>query len=108
MSTEGSLILLALMFALGWFVLDSARAREIAVEVCRETCRRRSFQLLDETVALRGIRLIRTERGVRLRRLYRFEFSDDGVSRRPGSIAMIGADVDHFILASSRSEDSPS
>ncbi len=99
MSTEGSLILLALLFAAAWFLLDSARAREIAIEVSREACRRRGFQFLDETVALRGIRVARGERGLRLRRLYHFEFSDDQVSRRSGSIAMLGAEVEHFVLS---------
>ncbi len=104
MSTEGSLILLGLLFAAGWFLLDSARSREIAIAVCREACGRRGFQLLDETVTLRGIRLRRTPHGLRLQRLFSFEFSDDRVSRRPGSISLLGTEVEHFVIAPLRPE----
>ena len=88
-----------LLFALAvWFWLDSARAREIATGICKTGCRQRGLQFLDQTVALRRVTLGRTPRGVRLRRLFRFDFSEEGVGRRSGHISLIGISLEDFSL----------
>jgi len=75
---------------LGWFWLDSLRAREIALGICRAACEQRDLQFLDQAVALRRLRLAWGREGVRLRRVYRFDFSEEGVGRRSGYLVMRG------------------
>jgi len=87
-----------------WFWFDSLRAREHALDEGRRSCQHNSLQFLDETVECISLRLTRNEYGhVTLRRVYRFEFSDDGNSRRTGRIVMLGCVVnavtmDPFLL----------
>ena len=82
--------LLAVFFLLllGWFWLDTMRAREIATEICKTACRQRELQFLDQTVALRRLGLAWRSEGLRLRRVYRFDFSEEGVGRRSGYLVM--------------------
>jgi Protein of unknown function (DUF3301) len=83
----------------GAFVFDAWRTREHAVRVAREACRARGLQLLDDTV--QGVRtsLARDAEGLtRFRRTYVFEFSDDRVTRRAGSLVMLGAELESFQL----------
>ena len=69
--------ILVLLLA-GWFWLDSLRARELATGICRAACEQRGLQFLDQTVALRRLGVRRTPAGLRLRRVYRFDFSEEG------------------------------
>jgi len=85
-----ALLVLALV---GWLWSDGLRARERANAVCRQACARRAVQLLDQTVALRGLGLHWGQRGLRLRRTYRFEYTEEGTSRQAGSLVLVGLDV---------------
>ena len=85
---------LALLLALGWFWLDSLRAREVAVGICKAACERRDLQLLDQAVALKRLSLRWGLEGVRLRRVYRFDFSEEGVGRRDGYLVLRGLDLE--------------
>lgn len=77
--------------ALTWFWWDSGRARETAVRAARQACRSCNVQFLDQTVALRNIRLRRDKAGqLRLFRKYTFEFSHNGTERDAGYAVMIG------------------
>ena len=83
----------------GWFLFDAWRAREYAVRVAREACRERGLQLLDDTVQGVRTRFARDTEGLtRFRRTYVFEFSDDRVTRRSGSLVMLGAQLESFQL----------
>jgi hypothetical protein len=76
------------------FWIDSLRARERALAAGRAACERGGLQLLDETVAGAGVRLARDDEGrMRIRRVFVFEFSDNGNNRRRGSVTMLGAQV---------------
>ena len=86
------------LLLVGWFWLDSLRARELATEICRAACRQRDLQFLDQTVALRHLRVRRTAAGLRLRRIYRFDFSEEGVGRRNGYLVLIGLDLENIDL----------
>lgn len=78
--------------AVVWFWLDTLRARERAIFLCRQLCHVRNLQLLDQTVALDRLTAARDAAGrVRLRRRYRFEFTRDGDARDRGTIVMLGA-----------------
>ncbi len=81
------------------FWIDSLRARERALAAGRAACERNGLQLLDETVAGAGLRLARNEEGeLRIRRVFVFEFSDNGDNRRRGSIVVLGADVQDLYI----------
>jgi hypothetical protein len=98
------LILAALGVA--WFWLDSLRAREIATGIGRAACERRQLQFLDHTVALRRLSLRRSAQGLRFRRVYRFDFSEEGIGRRTGHLVMLGQELVEISLGlPSASED---
>lgn len=85
---------LVLLGALGWFWLDSLRARDAAVSAARRACESEGLQFLDDTVSFAGIKPERDDDGVlRLRRIYAFEYSDTGDNRRRGSVVMLGRRV---------------
>jgi hypothetical protein len=101
-----SLFALLILLLLGWFWLDSLRAREIAIGICRAACEQRDLQLLDQAVALQRIGFGRTSRGLRLRRVFRFDFSEEGVGRRTGYLILRGVDLEAFSLGlPDRTED---
>jgi len=94
------MIAVALLAGLAWFWFDSLRARESAVRAARLACRADDVQLLDDTVALAALGVQRGDEGrPMLRRIYRFEFSDTGNNRLPGSITLLGAGVQSLYLA---------
>jgi hypothetical protein len=83
---------LLVMAAAGWFAWDSLKAREAANATMRAACRAEGLLFLDDTVALESIRPISDEGGqLRVRRIFRFEYSDTGHNRRKGSVEMVGA-----------------
>ena len=81
---------LLLLAAIAWFMWDSLKAREAAVAASRSACAAEGLQFLDDTVAIRGIRPVRDEGSLKLRRVYGFEYSESGDSRHEGSIVMLG------------------
>ena len=89
------LLLSGLLAGLVWFWADSARAREHMLNRCRGLCEELDFQLLDQTVSLKKLRLERSLRGnVELRRWYVFEYSIDGADRWQGSAQLRGREVE--------------
>jgi hypothetical protein len=90
-------IILAVLAA-GWFWLDSARAREIATGIGRAACERHQLQFLDQTVALRRLALRWPAQGLRLRRVYSFDFSEEGVGRRTGHLVLLGLHLEELSL----------
>lgn len=74
---------------------SSARASaEQARFAAAELCARAGVQLLDQTVALRRVRLARGDDGrIGLRRHFTFEFSPDGVARLRGALDLVGVEV---------------
>jgi hypothetical protein len=81
------------------FWIDSLRARERALAAGRAACERNGLQLLDETVAGSSLRLARNSDGeLRIRRVFVFEFSDNGNNRRRGSVVVLGAEVQDLYI----------
>jgi hypothetical protein len=77
--------------AAGWFLWDSLKAREAANAAIRPACRAEGLLFLDDTVALDRLRAERDDEGrMRLARVYRFEYSDNGTNRRRGTVALRG------------------
>ncbi len=89
-----NLLSLLVVLLVAWIWLDGARAREFATTLARRYCDNRGLQFLDETVALARIGVRRTNQGLRLRRMYRFEFSLEGVGRRTGYLLMLGTQLE--------------
>lgn len=93
------LVLLAVAALAGWLIFDTLRAREAAVVVAKAACQQQGLQFLDDTVRRLRTRLVRHSEGhAALRHIFVFEFSEDGVSRRGGSVTMLGADVESVQL----------
>ena len=85
------LLLLLLISALLWFWLDSRRAHEFAIGLCRHLCEQHAVVLLDEAVVLDKLRLRRNPNGrIVFERSYRFEYSDDIAQRQHGTLVMLG------------------
>jgi hypothetical protein len=91
-----SLCAILTLLLLGWFWLDSLRAKELATGVCRAACKQRGLQFLDQTVALSRLRVRRTFDGLRFRRVYRFDFSEEGAGRRSGHLVLLGLDLEEI------------
>jgi len=92
------LLFLAMAAACVWFWLDSARAREMATELARGQCRRYGLQFLDGTAALERIGVRWTTGGVRVRRTFRFDFSEAGIGRHSGRLILVGIELESFNL----------
>jgi hypothetical protein len=90
---------LAGLAVLAWLWYDSMRARERAVAAGAHACEREALQFLDETVECISLRPARNDAGrLVLRRVYRFEFSDDGNNRRGGRIVTLGGEVESITM----------
>ncbi len=95
MNSLSGILFIALII---WFWLDSARAREMATATCAKACEIRGVQFLDQTVSLSRIGIGRTNSGLRLRRTFRFDFSEERVTRHTGHIVMLGTQLQDFSL----------
>ena len=93
-----TVLLVALCGLAIWFWLDSARAREIATERARTECRRRRLLFLDDTLALRRLRVRATPQGLRFRRQFDFDFNDGTEARYRGGVTLLGGRIVDFDL----------
>lgn len=97
-----TLLSLIVLGGVGWFWIESLRARETAVRACREFCAAHELQFLDATVSLSHFELCRSASGrfwgLGLRRVYEFEFSRVGTDRGCGSVTLTGGNVDAVFL----------
>ena len=86
---------LLLLAGIAWFMWDSLKAREAAVAASRAACAAEGLQFLDDTVAIQALRPVRDNGTLGLRRVYGFEYSESGDSRRKGSVVLVG---DHVLV----------
>jgi hypothetical protein len=94
-----SLLLLIGVVAVVWFWMDTLRARERALRAGSKACRQLNMQFLDQTVALSRFKFRRNNAGrVRVQRTYRFEFSDDGMHRWAGRVAVFDGKIESVEL----------
>lgn len=104
----GSLLpLFLVMFVIAvWY--DAMRARERARVFSRDLCAEAGVQLLDQTVALRRLRLRRVPgQGLALWRCYGFELSTNGSDRLRGSLDLIGSELAAYDLPLHATEAAP-
>jgi len=91
-------IVLILLAVLLW--QNARKAAELATRTANNTCERQGLQLLDGTVSLQRISLRRIGSGrIALQRHYRFDYSEDGASRRYGFIIVTGGRIESVGLA---------
>jgi hypothetical protein len=104
-----TLLPLLLILAAFSVAANSLRARERARHFAHALCARAGLQLLDQTVALRRVRLRRIPGvGLRVLRCYRFEVSTDGHDRRHGSLDLIDGEVASYDLPVHEATQMPS
>ncbi len=95
MEVNGILLGLLLVGAVYLAWRNSMRARERAVSFCRKLCSKHQVQFLDDTVSLTRLTIRRDpELGLKLHRVYEFEFSAEGQSRSEGSVVLTGDRID--------------
>lgn len=85
-------ILLALLTAI-WFWHDTMKIRELANSVAQHGCVRAQVQFLDGTVSFAKLGVVNTPKGVRFRRVFTFDYSEDGENRMQGFIVFAGSEV---------------
>ncbi len=101
-----NLMFIALIAAVIGYWWTGMRAKETAVAHAKRLCKRESVQLLDQTVALKKLRLGRDKAGnACLRREYRFEFTVAGEHRDQGKIVLNGKSLHQASLPFTRDED---
>lgn len=89
------LIAVALLALVALFWHSSLAARELANRVAMETCTNANVQMLDGTVAIHRLRLVRDgDAPIAWRRTYVFDYSADGFSRQRGFVVLTGDAVD--------------
>jgi len=100
-----TLILAAIAAAIG-FWWTSSRAKELAVGYARHLCDREAVQLLDYTVALHKMSIVRGASGnACFRREYKFEFTAEGSFRDQGSVVLNGHTLAKVFLPYTRDAD---
>ena len=98
--TFGELFFLLFMALAIWLTMDGMRTRELGIVAARRACEREGLQFLDETVARAKIRFSRNSLGqLQFRRVYSFEYSVSGYERYPGTLAMVGHEVELIDLS---------
>jgi hypothetical protein len=102
------LVTLLLLALGGWMLWASLRAREAAVDASRRACQAEGFLFLDDTVAIESVGAMRDDEGhLTIRRVYGFEYSDNGNNRRRGSVTVIGSRVATIHLAPRPAPEAP-
>ena len=85
----------AALAAVALFWHSSLAARERANRVAQEACAGANVQMLDGTVAILRLRLVRGTRApVAWHRTYVFDYTADGYQRQRGFVVMTGDEVD--------------
>jgi hypothetical protein len=89
------LLAVALLAALAGFWHSSLAARELANRIAAETCTSANVQMLDGTVAIHRLRLVRGgDAPLAWHRTYVFDYTSDGFSRQRGFVVLTGDRVD--------------
>lgn len=89
-----SLLPLLIVLALLYLWQSALRTRERARALGNELCAQAGVQLLDQTVALKRLRVRRLPgHGLQLWRCYGFELSTNGTDRQRGSLDLVAGEV---------------
>lgn len=91
-------VLLLGILGASWFWYDTMKVRERANAVAPQACRRAGVQFLDGTVSFAKLSIVNTTRGLRFRRVFVFDYSEDGENRLQGFIVFAGTEVQNLGL----------
>lgn len=84
-------LLVAALVAFWW---QGDRIKNLALQQVSRSCQQQGLQLLDQTLVLRGLWLVRSPNGIlALRRRYQFEFTSTGQARYRGEIVLLGQHI---------------
>lgn len=89
--SEVPLLLLTGMFIL--FIATNAKARDIARAYCKRETLRRQWVLLDDSIALKSMKIKKIKGRLGFYRSYAFEFNELDFQRYDGKIEMLGYKV---------------
>jgi hypothetical protein len=92
--TWGMLLAVALLAMLALFWHSSLAARELANRVAMETCTSANVQMLDGTVAIHRLRVVRGGDAALLASIYVFDYTEDGFARKRGFVVLTGDAID--------------
>jgi hypothetical protein len=93
--TWGLLLSVAALAAAVAFWHSSLAARELANRVAQETCAGANVQMLDGTVAILRLRIVRGgDAPIAWHRTYVFDYTADGYARQRGFVVVTGDHVD--------------
>lgn len=88
-----------------WYWFNAQKAKEIALGTAKDHCLAMEVQMLDDYVALNGIRLTRDKlRKMQIQRSFLFEFSSTGYERYQGTVLMLGRRVESIYMEPYRIE----
>ena len=88
---------LAIAFIAFWWQSDQIKL--FAISHIIKYCSAKNLQLLDQTMVLKGLWLVRSDSGsLSLRRRYNFEFTSTGEVRNIGIIELIGKRINKLEL----------
>ena len=86
------IFILTLLAAVASFWWQSDKIKRLAIDFVQRRCTTEKLQLLDQTLVLSGLALVRNQLGnLVLKRHYQFEFTSTGEARHEGSITMQGS-----------------
>ncbi|MGH8198559.1 MAG: DUF3301 domain-containing protein [Steroidobacteraceae bacterium] len=89
------LLAVTVLAVIAGFWHSSLAARELANRVAMETCASAKVQMLDGTVAIHRLRLVRSgDAPLAWHRTYVFDYTSDGFSRQRGFVVLTGDTVD--------------
>jgi len=85
---------LILMFAIvGLFFATNAKARDVARAYCKTDTMRKQFVLLDDSISMKSIKIIRKRGKLGFYRSYAFEYNHSDFQRYNGKIELLGYQV---------------
>ena len=88
------MLLLLLIVTVAGYWLSAMHAKDMAIAAARRECKLCDVQFLDQTVQLVKLSMSRDETGQwRMWREYRFEYTEDGETRRAGRLSLLGQKV---------------
>jgi hypothetical protein len=94
-----NLVMFLVVIAVGYGWLDTMRARDVARRIGRQVCERANVQLLDQSVALYRLKMVRLSSGrLGLSRHYRFELSTNGHDRHRGTLRICDGRLEEYSL----------
>ena len=80
---------------------SNRKAYALAKLSCQSICKRHQLELLDDTIAGTRITVKRTPNGLRLQRVYSFDYTDISHARKTGFLMMTGQVIDYIRLEES-------